>query len=205
MARQADAIAEFGHVERMTESNGRSNGSRVALTPPRDREIAFAAASRRSARVRFLRKAILFGVVGAIGSMAAIWIFNPFAARFGNLSFSALSVEGSKVEISRPKLSGFRSDGQPYSLTAERALQDIKQPTRVELENLTGEIGMAGGQATHISADSGIYDSVSEHMRLNHNIKIGNGQFDIRLRSADIDFKTGVYKSAEPVEVQVGA
>ena len=136
--------------------------------------------------------------------MVAVAIFNPFAKNLGSLSFSALSVEGSKLTMARPKLAGFRSDGQPYSMTAEKALQDVKHPTIVELQKLTGEIGASAGQPTRISADAGLYDSVAETMRLTDNVRIGNTQFEVRLRSADINFKTGVYKSDEPVEVHVG-
>lgn len=176
----------------------------VVLAPPSDREGAFVAAKRRSRRVRVLRKAILAGALGTVAAMIVIAFFNPFAAKVGSLSFSNLSVDGSKITMARPKLSGFRSDGQPYSLTAERALQDIKQPTVVELQKLSGEIGMTGGDTTRVTADSGVYDSVTEKMRLSSNVRIGSSHFDVLLRSAAIDFKTGVYQSDEPVEVHVG-
>lgn len=168
-----------------------------------DRQEAFAAAGRRSVRVRFLRRALLVGVVGAIGGVAAIWVFNPFTKRNGDLTFSSLGIDGTKVAIARPQLSGFKNDGQAYVLTAERALQDVKQPTRIELQKLTGEIGATAGQTTHISANAGVYDSAAENMRLADNIKITNGRFEIRLQSADIDFKTGRYRSDQPVEVRL--
>ena len=60
------------------------------------------------------------------------------------------------------------------------------------------------GDQTRLSADSGLYDSVAERMKLTNNVRIGSGRFEVRLRSADIDFKTGVYQSDEPVEVRVG-
>ena len=106
--------------------------------------------------------------------------------------------------MERPKLAGFRSDGQPYVLTAERALQDIKQPTMVQLRKVVGEIGMAGGEATHLTADAGVYDSVGEHMELSGNVQIKNGRSTVLLRSAKFDFKSGVYGSDDPVEVQAG-
>ena len=56
--------------------------------------------------------------------------------------------------MERPKLAGFRNDGQAYLLTAKRALQDVKKPTVVELESVDGEIGSAGGESTHVSSDS---------------------------------------------------
>jgi lipopolysaccharide export system protein LptC len=176
---------------------------RVGVAPPPDRQQAFAQARRRSARVRRLRQAILIGGLGTVAAMAAAAFFNPFASKLGSLGLSTLSVEGTKIVMDRPKLAGFRSDGQPYLLTAKRALQDIKHPTIVELEQVEGEIGATGGQTTHVTADSGVYDSLGEHMELSNNVRITNGQANVLLRSAKFDFKSGAYGSDEPVEVRV--
>ena len=177
---------------------------RIGVAPPPDREHAFAKAKRRSGRVRFLRLAILIVGLGTVAAMLVVAFFNPFATKLGSLNFGALSVEGTKIVMDRPKLAGFRSDGQPYVLTAERALQDIKQPTVVQLRKVDGEIGMAGGEATHLIADTGVYDSVGEHMELSDNIRIKNGRFTVLLRSARFDFKSGIYGSDDRVEVRGG-
>lgn len=195
MAANADS------AERPAAHAGRG---RIGISPPAERERAFAYARRRSSRVQFLRKGILVCAVGAVAAMVLIGLYNPFSSKLGALSFSNVSLDGSKITMARPKLAGFRSDGQAYTLTAERALQDIKQPTIVELQNVVGEIGATGGEATRLKADTGIYDSVAEHMKLSNNVRIDGGRFEVRLRSADIDFKTGVYKSDEPVEVHFG-
>ncbi len=175
---------------------------RIGVMPPPDRKQAFAKAKRRSRRIRLLRLAILIGGLGTVAAMLVVAFFNPFATKLGSLGFAALSVEGTKIVMDRPKLAGFRSDGQPYLLTAERALQDVKHPTIAELQNVDGEIGMAGGEATHLSADAGVYDSAGEHMELSKNVRIKNGRFTVLLRSAKFDFKSGVYGSDERVEVQ---
>ena len=144
---QQDAIpAGALGAEQMAAFPVSSPTRRIGVEPPREREQAFAKARRRSSRVRWLRRAILTGALGAIAAMVAVVFFNPFAAKLVPLGFSALSVDGSKIVMDRPKLAGFRSDGQAYELTAERALQDIKHPTLVELEKVNGEIGMAGGE-----------------------------------------------------------
>jgi lipopolysaccharide export system protein LptC len=176
----------------------------AAFSPSSDRERAFASARRRSARVRFLRKAILACALATVAAMALIAVYNPFSSKFGSLSFSNISVDGTKIAMARPKLAGFRTDGQPYLLTADRALQDVKHPTVVELQKVSGEIGATAGETTRLTADTGIYDSVAEHMKLSSNVRISSARFEVRLRSADIDFKTGVYQSDEPVEVHVG-
>ena len=179
-----------------------STARRIGVLPPPDREQAFAKATRRSARVRLLRRAILIGGLGTVAAGLMVAFFNPFAAKLGSLRFNALSVEGTKIVMDRPKLAGFRGDGQPYVLTAERALQDIKQPTVAQLRKVEGEIGMAEGEATHLSADEGVYDNLAEHMELSGNVRIKNGRFTVLLRSAKFDFKSGVYGSDERVEIQ---
>ena len=175
---------------------------RVAVAPPPDRERAFAKAKRHSTRVRLLRVAILIAGLSAVAAMIAIVFFNPFATKLGSLNFGALSADGTKIVMVRPKLAGFRSDGQPYLLTAQRALQDIKHPTIVQLQKVDGDIGMAGGEATHLSADEGVYDSVGERMELSKNVRIKNDRFTVLLRSAKFDFKSGVYGSDDRVEVR---
>jgi lipopolysaccharide export system protein LptC len=176
----------------------------IGVAPPPDREQAFARAKRRSGRVRLLRLAILIGGLGAVGAMVVVTFFNPFATKLASLGFNALSVEGTKIVMDKPKLAGFRSDGQAYVLTAERALQDIKQPTVVQLRKVQGEIGAAEGEATHLSADDGVYDNLAEHMELSGNVRIKNGRFTVLLRSAKFDFKSGAYGSDDRVEVQGG-
>ena len=123
-----------------------SAARRIGVAPPPDREQAFAKAKRHSERVRLLRLAILIGGLGAVAAMFVVVFFNPFATKLGSLSFAALSVEGTKIVMDRPKLAGFRSDGQPYVLTAERALQDIKQPT---------DRGAAGSRAVRLAWRAG--------------------------------------------------
>ena len=200
-----DAVpTEVAGGERAGPFASRSGTRRIGAAPPHDREQAFAKAMRRSARVRLARLAILIVVLGGAVAALALTFFNPFATKLGSLSFGALSVEGTKIVMDRPKLAGFRSDGQPYSVTAERALQDVKHPTMVELRKVDGEMGMAGGEETHLSSDAGVYDSLAEHMELSGNVRIKNSRFTVLLRTARFDFKSGVYGSDDTVEVQAG-
>ena len=175
----------------------------AAIAPQPERERLFSAARRRSGRVRFLRTALLISVFAAVAGMIAIAIFDPFGPKSGSLSFSNLSIDGTKIAMAKPRLAGFRSDGQPYVLTAQRGLQDMKHPTVAELQGLVGDMG-SGADSTRLTADAGVYDSTGEHMKLNGNVKIDSARFEVRLRSVDIDFKTGLYRSDEPVEVHIG-
>ena len=163
--RRSDDGGRRTQCERAAVAERAARGG-AAIAPPPDRERLFAAARRRSGRVRLLRRAILVSVVGAVAAMVAIAVFDPFGPKFGSLSFSGVALDGTKVAMAKPRLAGFRSDGQPYVLTAERALQDLKHPTVAELQNLVGDMGTAGGETTRLTADAGVYDSVAERMKL---------------------------------------
>jgi lipopolysaccharide export system protein LptC len=195
--------ANFADAQQAAAFSARAVTRRIGVAPPPDREPAFAKAKRRSTLVRRLRWAILIGGLGTVAAMVAAAFFNPFATKLGSLGLSNLSVEGTKIVMDRPKLAGFRSDGQPYLLTATRALQDIKHPAVVELEKVEGDIGATNGETTHVTADTGVYDSLGEHMELSNNVRITNGRANVLLRSAKFDFKSGDYGSDEPVEVRV--
>ena len=152
--------------------------------------MAFARARRRSGRVRLLRKAIPVSVLATVVAMVVTAIFNPFAPSSGRSLYRALA-QRHQGHDGESEARGFRSDGQPYSATARESAPGVKSPTTVELRNLTGDVGMAGGETMRMSANSGIYDTLAQRMRLSGNVPISNTRFDVRLRTADIDFKTG--------------
>ncbi|HLJ69710.1 MAG TPA: LPS export ABC transporter periplasmic protein LptC [Roseiarcus sp.] len=166
-----------------------------------ERAAAFAAARRHSKLVRFLRWAILGGAAGAVAILALIAIFDPLGRITGDASFAGLSLDGTRVAMDRPKLAGFRTDGRPYLVNAKRAVQDVLHPTIVELHGIDAEVGISGNGASKVTADLGVYDSATEHMDLSHNVSVKSAEYDVRLQSASIDFKAGIYRSRDPVTV----
>ena len=192
-------------AETLPARPARGRPRRVVLTPPSDRERAFAAASRRSRGSGFLRKAILVGALGTVAAMILIAVFNPFATKVGSLSFSEPfgrrnqnhngEAKARRVSQRRAALCSDRGKGAAGRQAADRG---------GTAEAHLGKSGWPGERRCGSSADSGVYDSVAESMRLSSNVRIGNARFEVRLRSAAIDFKTGVYRSDEPVEVHVG-
>ncbi len=180
-------------------------GRSFAAGPPapvgRDeaRSRAFAAARRHSRLVRFLRVAAPAGVAVALAAMILGALFDPFHAKTGVLSIGAFTVDGTKIVMGRPKLTGFRRDGRAYAVNAASASQDVKRPAIVELRQIDGDLGAGGDGALHIEAAAGVYDNVRQSLDLSHDIVFRNASYVLRLTSANIDFTTGVYRSDAPV------
>ena len=174
------------------------NGQAVAAARTR----AHARAYRHSGRVRTMRRMI---PVVAGGSVALLlgYLFNPFAAQLPGVSVGPVTLAGSKVRMENPRLSGFRQGTRGYEVTADAALQDVRKPSQIELQQMRGHIATDDqGGIARLSAVSGLFDTAREALDLKDDIRIWTDKGEeVRLRSAAVAFKTGAISSQEPVTV----
>ena len=174
------------------------NGQAVAAA----RSRVHAHAYRHSGRVRRLRRLIPVVAGGATAVLLA-YLFNPFAAGISGVSVGPVTLAGSKVKMENPRLSGFRKGNRAYEVTAEAALQDVRKPSQIELQQMRGHIATddQGGLA-RLSAASGLFDSAREALDLKDDIRVWTDKGEeARLKTAAIAFKTGSIVSKEPVTV----
>jgi lipopolysaccharide export system protein LptC len=164
---------------------------------------AYAAALAHSRRVRFLRKAIPVAcAVGVAGPI--LWsVVSPFARTAPDVNVGAVSISGTKIKMESPKLSGFKKDQKAYELTAVEALQDLKQPTVVELNKLNGRMEQEANSFARITADWGRFDQSSDRLDIRGAIRLKTDKgYEADLDSARVDMKSGDVTSQEPVEVR---
>lgn len=194
---------------------GNGRGMTLAMTSPdmaatlakqaRARQAAFKAARRHSGLVRLLRRAIPVGAVVAVLGLIVAPFLSPLR-EVGNLSLGSIGLSGGKVVMEAPKLAGYRKDNSPYVVTAESALQDIRNPTQIELVKMTARVQMKSedGWVT-VNARSGHFDQQKEKLKLVDDVKIRTESgYDVQMRTADVDFKAGTVLSREPVRVNLG-
>jgi lipopolysaccharide export system protein LptC len=165
------------------------------------RRRAFAAAAAHTRLVRFLRLATPAAALLAVAAMIAFAVFDPFRHEIGGLSVSELSVDGSKIVMNHPRLTGTRKDGRGYVVNAVKAIQDVAHPTSVELKDIDGDVTMGDDSRLRVSAAVGHYDNVRQFLRLDQNVHLRSPSYDVTLSTADIDFKSGLYRSDQPVTV----
>jgi len=172
--------------------------------PASSRHRAFQAARRHSVLVRLLRRLIPVGAVVAVVGLVIVPFFNPLR-NVGNVSLGGISLSGGKVVMEAPKLAGYRKDDSPYEVTAESALQDVRNPTQIELVKMAARVLMKSDGWININAQSGHFDQQKERLKLVDDVKIRTDTgYDIRMRTADVDFKGGTVNSREPVKVNLG-
>jgi lipopolysaccharide export system protein LptC len=184
-------------------------GHAVAITAPAGRSAragarAYAKARRHSRWVRFFRFAIPVGATLAIGAVAVIAVFDPFG-RMGNLTLGPVRLEGTKIKMEEPRLTGYRKDARGYEVTAVAALQDVRKPTIIELKEMRGRMTMdQEGTQAYLTAATGVFDTQKEQLELQSDIHVRTDKDqEAWLKSAKADFKAGTMSSKEPVRVRL--
>lgn len=163
----------------------------------------YVAALRHSGRVRLLRRMIPVGAVAVVAGVAFWAFYEPFKSLPENVSVGAVTMNGTKVTMELPKLSGFKKDNRPYQVTARWAEQDIKNPSIIGLREVKAKIALQDRSMADVEALSGVYNSQTETMSLKDDVHVRTETgYDVRMHSADIEFKGGNVRTADPVTVK---
>lgn len=177
--------------------------SRLDVTPAPWRG-GFRAARRHSARIRLFRRLAIAGSLLAIILVSAVAFIGQSRRLPVDVSLGKVGLEGTKVTLDSPKITGVQKDGRPFEIKAHSAIQDVAAPTVIELLGIESTIGTADNSTTWVTAERGVYDSTHDKLALEGDIRIKNSAgYDIWLKSARIDFKTGGLISDEPVKVLI--
>jgi len=143
--------------------------------------------------------------VMAIGTYVVLTFYNPMAvlARLPSVS-GKLGVQGSKVTMESPKIAGIGRNQRAYQLTAETAVQDLKKPDQIELQNLRAEIEMAEADILVVTAKSGTYHTKIDKVTLREHVVFTTAQgLNAKLREAVIDMKKGTLQSDQWVDFKL--
>ena len=182
----------------------------AARAPPIDRARAFRDAGRHSARVRLLRWGIVACALALAGGLGASAWLGRLGRGSVDMSLARATLDGTRVTMESPRLNGFRKDGRPYEVRARAGVQDVRTPKIIELSGVEATLQTADRAAVRVVAPEGVFDSGADLMRLSGGaggagvVRLTSASgFDVELRNAEMDFKTGALRSGEPVKVRM--
>ncbi len=167
------------------------------------RARAFIVARRHSRRVRLARHALELSVVGGVVALAGLALIHNLGRALRDVSFDGIGIEGGRITMDRPRLTGARPGGGGYNITAVKAMQDALHPGDVDLALIGGDIATPNREVSRLSASTGHYESANETLDLAGDVRLKNSRYQIFLRSVRIQFKQGEYVSKEPVKVRI--
>jgi len=174
-----------------------SGGGAAIARPERN---AYGAALHHSARVRRLK--VLLPVTAVIISLIFIAVSMIRAYLPENIKIEGAKIENGKVVMEKPAISGRNSDGINYSMLAERALQDIRNPDLITLETIKAAVPMNDGLIARVVASTADYNRATDnlHMTAPFTLVLSSG-LNANFQSAQLDIKGGNMRSDDPVTI----
>ena len=161
----------------------------------------FARAKRHTKKVRLLKIALpaiaIFIILGFMAAMAArSMVESP-------LGLDSIAITDGKLVMENPRLNGFDDEKRPYNLTADKAVQNIENPSKVTLESILAELPMDDKISATLRAGTGLYDTEARTLLLGDSVFVEtNDGMNIMLKDADVDIANGILKTSQPVTAQ---
>jgi lipopolysaccharide export system protein LptC len=163
---------------------------------------AYDAALVNSSRVRRLK--ILLPIAALLVSMVFIAVSVVRAYLPENISISGATIEDGKIVMQRPAIAGRNADGINYSMLAEKALQDLKNPNMITLKNIKAAMPVSDGVA-HVTALSADFDRAADTLKMTEpfTVTLDNG-LRAEFKGAFMDIKGGSLTTQQPVAIFKG-
>lgn len=161
---------------------------------------AYDAAMAHSRRVKRLK--ILLPVIALLISLAfiAVSVIRTYLPE--NLVIGGVKIEDGKLVMEKPAVSGRNADGISYSMLAERALQDIKRPDLITLQNIHASVPMSKDVLASITAVEALYNRAVDNLEMTapFTINLSSG-IEATFQSAKLDVKAGKMQTDDPVSI----
>ncbi|GMB80974.1 LPS export ABC transporter periplasmic protein LptC [Shinella zoogloeoides] len=162
---------------------------------------AYRLATRHSARVRFLKIALPVAALIIAAIFAIVSIVRTYLP--SDLHVESATIEDGKIVMRYPAIAGRNKDGISYSMKAERALQDMKTPDVITLENITAKMPVNDKTTAEVTAETGIYDRGKNLLDMTRPFTINlNTGLAAAFRSAHLDINGGTMETKDPVSIR---
>ena len=120
------------------------------------------------------------------------------------VSIGRLTISGTKMTMTEPKLSGYTRDERRYELTANAAVQDASKVDVVNLEEPRANLEMSDGSTVSMKAAIGVFDRKAGILTLRRDVVVtSTSGYEMRLSQAVIDVRNGNIVSDQPVSVKM--
>ena len=154
----------------------------------------------RYSRFVVLMKRIL--ALGAFLTIAAVlaFFFVQRMPRQLEMSYERLGQVKNDLTMVKPRLAGSDSKGNPYVITADRAVQDARNPKRATLQNLEADISLDNGNWINARAKAGLVDMTTGQLELYNGIDVFTAKgYELHSNSASANLKQNMIHGHEAV------
>jgi len=167
-----------------------------------ERRKAFASARNHSRVVRFLKFALPASAVVLVAAFGVhSWLSAPTIAV---AQVRQTNITSGKLVMSAPKLEGFTKNNLAYTLSAARAVQNVKKVGVFELEGIEAKLPVNADTWAEVKADRGIYDRDNNTIDFQSEVSVTTTDgMSATFSKAFYDIGKGELKTVEPVAIKL--
>jgi len=177
--------------------------------PPRGR-FEFTARSRatihdaeRYARfVNIMRRGLLLAGLLLIGLVVGYSLLPRQSQRMA-MTFEKMGIVSGDLSMTKPKLHSVDSEGNPFTVTADKAIQNPKNLRQATLVNVQADLSLKGGQWMSATAPKGLLDAEARQLELRGAIAVFTDEgYELHTDLAHFDLAKGVVTGSHKVNGQ---
>jgi lipopolysaccharide export system protein LptC len=127
--------------------------------------------TRRVRRLRLLLPIIALIIVGVVFAWPKMDQIKPEV-----VAATAPHKQTGSNELIKPKFMGQDSNNQPYTVTADSAVQSTEDPDAILLEQPRGHTALADGMTVEVQSAKGAYRQKAQRLTLENNVRLSNSQ-----------------------------
>jgi len=159
-------------------------------------------ALRYSRFVTIMKKVLSAGAFLIIFAVLAFF-FVERQPRGLQLAYEKLGRVENDLAMMKPKLTGSDSQGRPFTITADQAVQDAHDPKKATLRNLEADLALEKDDWINARAKNGMVDMNTGQLELAGGIDVYTGTgYELHSRTASANLKQSVIHGHEPVTGQ---
>ena len=150
-------------------------------------------AIRYSQFVSLMKRALPIAAAAVLAAVL-VYSFLPRPSDKITLTAQKTGMLDNDLTMMQPKLTGADDDGNPFVITAEKAVQDPKHPHRVRLKKIEADMTMQDGRWLNATASSGFFDMDSGALDLGGGIAMySDSGYELHTDRLEGDMKKGAF------------
>lgn len=140
--------------------------------------------------------------IAAGALIAAVIAYSLVPRQSDKLKFTyqSMGTIDNDLAMLKPRLTGVDQKGNPFTITADAAVQDRANIRRATLKNVQADLSLDKGRWLNATAGGGVVDMDKNWLTLTGGIAVySDDGYELHSERADVDLKQGVFHGPAPV------
>ncbi|HSZ73927.1 MAG TPA: LPS export ABC transporter periplasmic protein LptC [Rhizomicrobium sp.] len=160
---------------------------------------SFLDAQRYSRFVTIMKRALPIAAFALIAAIIA-YSMQPRQQNRVEMTFESVNQIDNDLTMVKPKLTGADDKGNPFVITADRAIQLGRNSHRARLENVEADLTLQDSQWMNTSAPGGLFDGTKATLALNGGVSVfSDSGYEFHTPTAEVELRKGIVSGNQTV------